>query len=89
MDYSEFKQCKTLLLVSFIDRQFVNATAFWKQHGGELPLLSRMAKSYLFVPATSVSSESAFSVSAHYGRKESSCLSPDNLAMSVFLKDKL
>jgi hypothetical protein len=48
-----------------------------------------MAWCHISAPATSVESESAFSVSAHYGRKERSLLSPDNLAMSVFLKDKL
>ncbi len=48
-----------------------------------------MAQCYLSASATSVPSESAFSVSAHYGRKERSRLSAENLAMSVFLKDKL
>jgi hypothetical protein len=62
---------------------------FWKEYAVDLPLLSSMAQCYLPAPATSVQSESAFSVSAHYGRKERSRLSAENLAMSVFLKDKL
>ncbi|CAF2702545.1 unnamed protein product [Rotaria sp. Silwood2] len=73
----------------FIDNQFSDPLMFWKQHGVDLPLLSDMARCYLSAPATSVQSESAFSISAHYARKERSRLSPDNLAMSVFLKDKL
>jgi hypothetical protein len=75
--------------ISFIDRQFTSPTIFWKEYGLDLPILSTMARCYLSAPATSVQSESAFSVSAHYGRKERSRLSADNLAMSVFLKDKL
>ncbi|CAF1437369.1 unnamed protein product [Adineta ricciae] len=71
------------------DHQFENPTVFWKIYGIDLPVLSEMARCYLSAPATSVQSESAFSISAHYGRKERSRLSPDNLAMSVFLKDKL
>jgi hypothetical protein len=77
------------VLTTSIDRQFTNPSIFWKEHGIDLPLLSDMARCYLSAQATSVPSESAFSISAHYGRKERSRLSPDNLAMSVFLKDKL
>jgi hypothetical protein len=62
---------------------------FWKTHGIQLPLLSHMARCYLSAPSTSVKSESAFSISAHYARKERSRLLPDNLAMSVFLRDKI
>lgn len=89
VNFFEFQQFRMLFLISFVDRKFVDATTFWKQYGNDLPLLSRMAQCYLSTPATSVSSESAFSVSAHYGRKERSRILPENLAMSVFLKDKL
>lgn len=73
----------------FIDHQFANPRVFWKQYSIDLPLLSDMARCYLSAPATSVQSESAFSISAHYARKERARLSADNLAMAVFLKDKL
>ena len=73
----------------YADHQFMSPLAFWKQHGIDLPIMSDMARCFLSASATSVQSESAFSVSAHYARKERSRLSASNLAMSVYLKDKL
>ncbi|CAM4772345.1 unnamed protein product [Rotaria magnacalcarata] len=67
----------------------IDGITFWKAHGEQLPLLKGMAAVYLSTPATSVPSESAFSLSAYVGRKERARLSPENLSYSVFLKDKL
>ncbi|CAF4664639.1 unnamed protein product, partial [Rotaria sp. Silwood2] len=58
-------------------------------HYVQLPLLSNLAKVHLVACGSSVPSESAFSCSAFVARKERSRLSPENLAYSVFLKDKL
>lgn len=63
--------------------------SFWRTNQHVLPVLSRLAKKYLATPATSVPSESAFSKSAYYGRKERAKIHGDNLAKTVFLKDKL
>lgn len=74
---------------SHVDNQFTDALTFWKEYWLKLPLLSHMDRCYLSTPTTSLPSESAFSISAFYGRKERAHLSPENLALSVYLKDKL
>lgn len=74
---------------SYVGHQFMSPLAFQKQPGIDLPIMHDMARCFLSASATSVQSESAFSVSAHYARKERSQLSANNLAMSVYLKDKL
>ncbi|CAF5087028.1 unnamed protein product, partial [Rotaria magnacalcarata] len=61
----------------------------WKCNKHLLPGLSTLARKYLATPATSVPSESAFSKSAYYGRKERTNLNGDSFCQSVFLKDKL
>ena len=55
----------------------------------QLPLLSNLAKVHLVACDSSVPSESAFSCSAYVACKERSHLSTENLAYTVFLKDKL
>jgi hypothetical protein len=62
---------------------------FWNEHKQQLPFLGALARKYLIAPATSVPSESLFSIAAFVGRKERSRLSPDNLSMSIFLRDKV
>ncbi|CAF1449709.1 unnamed protein product [Adineta steineri] len=65
------------------------AAVFWNCYHHSLPNFSMLARKYLAAPATSVPSESAFSKSAYYGRKERATIHPDRLSQSVFLKDKL
>lgn len=62
---------------------------FWKTNKLLLPNLVSLAQKYLASPSTSTKSESAFSMSGYYGRKQRARLSPENLGFSVFLKDKL
>lgn len=62
---------------------------FWATYAHELPLLSSFARRFLATPGTSVPAETAFSVSSFIGRKERCRLTPDNLAITVFLKDKV
>ena len=66
-----------------------SATIFWKTYGQNFPELGKLTRKLLCAPATSVPSESAFSVSAYLGRKERARLTEENLASSVFLKDKV
>lgn len=66
-----------------------SATLFWRDHGRSFPMLGNLARKLLCMMATSVPSESAFSLSAFLGRKERARLSEENLALSVFLKDKI
>ena len=62
---------------------------FWRTNKNILPLLATLAKKYLAAPASSIASESTFSISANDGRKQRARLLVDNLAMSVYLLDKL
>ncbi len=59
---------------------------FWKTFQANLPCLSKLAKQLLCTPATSVASESAFSISAYLARKERARLSDENLSATIFLK---
>ena len=71
------------------DREDKSAATFWNCYQHSLPTLSMFAKKYLATPATSVPSESAFSKSSYYGRKERTNIHSSTLSQSVFLKDKL
>ena len=62
---------------------------FWQQHHGSMPLLAVQARKYLAISATSVPSESAFSISSYVLRKNRLSLTSKNLKYSMFLKDKL
>jgi hypothetical protein len=62
---------------------------FWNLHGQQLKFLSSLARKHLIVPSTSVPSEATFSVASYLGRKERNRLTPENLCMLVFLKDKI
>lgn len=62
---------------------------YWKSNCSKLPTLAELARRYLSAPGTSISSESAFSMSSYIGRKERACLSAESLSMLMFLKDKI
>ena len=38
---------------------------WWKQYSSQFPVLSKLSRKYLCIPATSVSSERAFSAAGH------------------------
>jgi len=59
---------------------------FWKTYEAAFPRLSKLAREFVCTPATSVPSESAFSMSAYVARKERARLSIDSLTATVFLK---
>ena len=86
----EFRSYR-ILASKFMEMDGVDFTIlqFWSTHAHELPLLSSFARRFLCTPGTSVPAETAFSVSSFIGRKERCRLTPDNLAATVFLKDKL
>ncbi len=62
---------------------------FWQTYGQKFSILGKLAKKMLSTPATSVPSESCFSISSFLGRKERARLTGKNLSSSVFLKDKI
>jgi hypothetical protein len=66
-----------------------SAMIFWRAYGNTFLILKRLAKKMLSTPATSVPSESCFSISSFLGRKERASLTGENLSSSVFLKDKI
>ena len=60
---------------------------FWTENTEILPLLKSVAIQYCASPATSVPSESSFSVAGHYSRKERANLSNENLRYSMLLRE--
>ena len=66
-----------------------NPFTFRNLHGSKLKFLSTLSRKHLILPSTSVPSESAFSVASYLEPKERSRLTPENLCMLVFLKDKI
>ena len=67
----------------------LSCLVFWKTYGHTFSILKQVAKQMLSTPATSVPSESCFSISSYLGRKERVRLTGENLSSSVFLKDKI
>ena len=62
---------------------------FWCEHSKDMPMLAILARKYLAISASSVPSESAFSVANYVLRKNRLALSSRNLKYTMFLKDKL
>lgn len=58
---------------------------WWKQHELNFPIVARLAKKYLCIPATSSSSERAFSASGNIITCKRSCLKPNTVDQLVFL----
>lgn len=59
--------------------------AWWKIHAQELPLLGKVARKFLCIPATSVPSERVFSCSGHILVPHRSKLNPGKVNMLTFL----
>lgn len=62
---------------------------WWKQHYSTYPLLSRVAKKYFSICATSEASERLFSVSGHIVNSKRTCLKPEKVNMLTFLTKNL
>ena len=62
---------------------------WWKYHSHNFPNLSKLAKRYLCIPATSCASERLFSTSGHIVNKNRSKLKPAKVNMLVFLAKNL
>lgn len=63
--------------------------AWWKVHRVNFPRLSKLARKYLCIPATSSPSERLFSASGNVVTCERSCLKPAKVDMLVFLAKNL
>ena len=64
-----------------------NPLLWWHKNSLAYPLLSKLAKKLLCIPATSAPSERVFSVAGRTITKLRSRLRPDNAACLVFLKE--
>ncbi|XP_037829333.1 E3 SUMO-protein ligase ZBED1-like [Kryptolebias marmoratus] len=62
---------------------------WWKEHQYEYPLLSHLAKRYLCIPGTSVSSERVFSTAGDIITAQRSALLPEHVDQIVFLNKNL
>ena len=71
------------------DKNEYSFSSFWRKYEKFLPLLSKMARRYGSIPASSVPSESSFSIAGYSARKIRSSLSGKNLKYSMFLKNKI
>ena len=59
---------------------------WWKNHECSYPLLAKLAKKYLSIPATSVASKSVFSSAGDLDTAQHSCLSGDQVNRLIFFK---
>ncbi|XP_052798101.1 E3 SUMO-protein ligase ZBED1-like [Mya arenaria] len=57
---------------------------WWKERAGHYPILSKLASSYLVIPATSVASERVFSTAGDIVNAQRGTLSSDNVDMLIF-----
>ena len=62
---------------------------WWKDNSWRLPLLARLAKEHLCVPATSVPSERVFSTAGDILSAQRASLNADEVDMLIFLKKNM
>ncbi|XDV53650.1 hypothetical protein PO909_022097 [Leuciscus waleckii] len=66
-----------------------NPLIWWRENEKEYPLLARMAKRYLCVPGTSVTSERVFSTAGDIITAKRSCLTPGHVNELLLLQKNL
>ena len=59
---------------------------WWQAHENEFPILSKMARDYLTVQATSVASEQAFSIAGNAITKDQNRLLPETARACLCVK---
>lgn len=74
------------LYVSSIDDS-TEFQVFWNTFDHRLPKLAKLARRYCIIAATSVASESAFSVAGYLQRKQRASLAPKTLRSCMLLRD--
>lgn len=62
-----------------------DALEWWKTRVSKYPLIVALAKKYLGIPATSISSERYFSTTGNIVTAKRSCLAPETVNMLIFL----
>nr|KAG5685994.1 hypothetical protein BaRGS_028327 [Batillaria attramentaria] len=66
-----------------------NPLSWWRVNEARFPLLARMAKMYLAIPATSVPSERVFSTAGDILTSQRASLKPEHVDKLLFLKKNL
>ncbi|CAF0896961.1 unnamed protein product [Didymodactylos carnosus] len=78
-----------IALFQLLPKKDINTSSFWLENTDRLPLLSKFVKKYLAIPASTVASESAFSI-ANFILRNSRCgFSSKSIKFSMFLRDKV
>ena len=63
-------------LLSWKEGDYFDILSWWKAHGARYPILARLARDVLAIPATTVASEFAFSFGGRMVHKYRTCLDP-------------
>lgn len=69
-----------------IENEDSDPLAYWKKYASHFPTLAKMAKDYLAIPATSVSSERMFSHAGNIVSETRASLSPHSVKALICLK---
>jgi hypothetical protein len=86
-ELSDFDQYCNDPLLSWKENDYFDILSWWKTHGVKYPILALMARDVLAIPATTVASESAFSLGGRIVNKFRSRLDPQVVEALVCTKD--
>ncbi|KAL9664756.1 hypothetical protein QQ045_020163 [Rhodiola kirilowii] len=76
-----------LATIEVEDDDHFNLLGWWKNNCSLYPVLGSLAKDLLFVPASTVASEAAFSAGGRVVNKKRAALSPNTIEALICLKD--
>jgi len=62
-----------------------NSLEWWSKNSYQFPTLAKLAKRYLYIPATSVPAEQVFPVAREIVNNKRASFKPENVNMLIFL----